>query len=623
MVTTTIHQSLHPRDATLREVAESQMDRDTVPRNLQAPITTPLAELDTLNGSATIEVPIRPASGDPNRQLVPTPGIHPVTIKASSPDGETTATATVFLNRLPEVMPEGRDGRPATTSVQLLAALDSGPALGVDGQADLSTEESLAVAAWEVMLTENRDLPLTVALRPNTLLGLQRSNEPSEAAFVNTLGDTAFTVAAQSYVKVDAAAVVATGDEAFDHQVATGRSILTAATNAPPRGIWMFDDTIDTDAARRLSLDGVDHLFVSEDRLALSPAISESLRSTFKKNRTLELGDVEGTTVSSYDAEVTRLLLETDVPPGLRAHRGATALMASWFDAVGQGPESFPGVSSAIVLSPGIDHDVLTEFVSALSEPGPLAVAAPTSATVDEEGAPLVARLRQREVDPVTGVVDQWRETATRITGFASMRSPADPTAAEWGLLNDQTLALDTDAGTRAALWDHIDVAIDEQLAMIQTPPPRSVVLTSRSGLIPLRLRNRGDVPVTVRMTTRSPRLEFPEGATRDILLTPGENPIDIPVEVRAPGSSLLRIDLTSPDGVLEVREVQVTVRSASISGVGAVLSIVSLLVLGSWWILTFRRRRDNGENNNGENNNTEGNHDEGNGSDGPGAHHA
>jgi hypothetical protein len=468
------------------------------------------------------------------------------------------------------------------------------------------------------MLAENRDLPLTVALRPNTLLGLQRGDQPAEAKFVNDLGDTAFTVAAQSYVKVDAAAVTATGEDAFDHQIETGSSILTALTGAAPKGIWMFDDTLNTEAARRLSLNGIDHLLVSEDRLALSSDVPESMRSTVKKSRTLALGDVEGTTVSSYDAEVTRLLLEAEVPPGLRAHRGVTALMASWFDAIGLGPETFPGVSSAIVLSPGIDHEVLTALVSALSEPGPLAVSDPTSATVDDQGAPLVARLRQREVDPVVDVVDHWQETAMRIGGFASMRSPTDPAPAELGLLNDQTPALDTDAGTRAALWDHIDMAIDEQLAMIQTPPPRSVVLTSRSGLIPLRLRNRGDVPVTVRMTTRSPRLEFPEGATRDVLLTPGENPIDIPVEVRAPGSSLLRIDLTSPDEVLEVREIQVTVRSASISGVGAVLSILSLLVLGLWWILTLRRRRSKGVDASGK-----GDDDPVGGSHVPGANHA
>ncbi|MCZ7627761.1 MAG: DUF6049 family protein [Microthrixaceae bacterium] len=518
-----------------------------------------------------------------------------MTVEVSQPDGDILAAATVFLNRLPEEMPKGRDGRPATTSMQLLATLDSGPALGVDGAADLPTEESLAVSAWEVMLTENHDLPLTVALRPNTLIALQRGDEPSGVAFVENLSDTEFTIASQSYVKLDGAAAAAAGGPALDHQISAGGTMLNNLTGAPPTGVWMFDDTVDTEAARHLSSHRIKHLIVSEDRLALPSDLDHSERSALERSRTLALADVDGMTVSSYDAEVTGLLLEADVPAGLRAHRSVTALMASWFDAVESGEDSFPGVSAAIVLSPRTDHETLSELVSAVSDPGPLVISAPTAATVDDDGAPLVARLRPRETDSVADVVNRWHETATRIGGFASMSSPDDPTVVEWNLLNDQTPAIGADADTRSALWRQIDSELDEQLAMIQTPPPRSVVLTSRSGSIPLRIRNRSEDPLTVRMTTRSPRLDFPDGATRDILLKPGENRMKIPVEVQAPGSSLMRIELTSPDGVLDIREVQVKVRSSSVSGVGAALSIISLGVLGMWWILTFRRRRNDG----------------------------
>ncbi|MCZ7627762.1 MAG: hypothetical protein M5U19_01030 [Microthrixaceae bacterium] len=72
VVTSTIHQRLRPKDAGLRDTAESQMDGDSLPRNLQAPITTPLAALATRKGSATITIPVRPAGGDSDRQLVPT-----------------------------------------------------------------------------------------------------------------------------------------------------------------------------------------------------------------------------------------------------------------------------------------------------------------------------------------------------------------------------------------------------------------------------------------------------------------------------------------------------------------------------------------------------------------------
>lgn len=592
-VTTTIHQRLATEEGTLREATENQLRRGARSRNLQAPLRVPLTELLTGEGTAEIAIPVRSGSGDPGRQLIPTPGIHPVTIEVSRPVGDVVAAASVFLNRLPEDMPEGRDALPATTAVQMLATLDSGPALGADGRTELSTEESLAVSAWEVMLTENRDLPLTVALRPNTLLGLQRGDIPEGTSFVSELPRSAFTVASQSYVKVDAAALMDAGTGALEHQLATGAAILRRLTGAPPAGIWMFDDTVDTEAAELLKANGVEHLFVSEDRLAIDSDAGQETKAVLKRNRTLALAGVRGVTVSSYDAEITRLLLEAELPPGLRAHRATTALMASWFDAVRSGPDAFPGVSSAVVLSPGTDREVLSAFVAGLSEPGPLAVSRPPAPTVDASGEEEVARLRMREVDSAAAVVDRWRSTATRISGYASMTAPGDPTTTEWNLVNDQTTASDIDLGARSSMWNSVDAAIDEKIAMIQTPPPRSVVLTSRSGSIPLRLRNRGEEPVTVRLTTRSPRLDFPEGASSDILLTPGENRVDIPVEVQAPGSSLMRIELTSPDGVLDIREVQVRVRSSSISGVGAVLSIISLAVLALWWIRTFLKRRN------------------------------
>lgn len=171
------------------------------------------------------------------------------------------------------------------------------------------------------------------------------------------------------------------------------------------------------------------------------------------------------------------------------------------------------------------------------------------------------------------------------------MTAPADVLTAEWDLLNDQTPSQFADRDTRSELWNTVEDEIDGHLALIQTPQTRRVVLTSRTGSIPLRFRNGLDGEVRLLMRTRSPRLEFPQGAAQEIVLAPGENRIDVPVEVRAPGSSLLRIELSSPDRTLAVGDVTVTVRSSSISGVGAVLSVMSLLVLALWWIRSHRRR--------------------------------
>ncbi|MEZ5237696.1 MAG: DUF6049 family protein [Microthrixaceae bacterium] len=591
----TIRQRLDDRGS-LRDATAEQLGGATPPRDLQSPITVPIDSLPADGTARVLSIPIRSDSGGPERQLVPNAGVHPVTLEVLGPTGSPLATATVYLNRLPEETPLGRDGSAATTTVQLLAGLDSGIALGPDGRFAASAEERVALQAWRTMLGSNLEIPLTVALRPNTLLGLQRSGDPLDEAFVEDLSSSAFVAARQTYVRVDTAGLAERDLSALQRQLARGSLILAELTGSAPSGPWMLDDTIDTATAGLLASESTEQFLVSEDRLApTGDDLSPEARSRLLRTRSLELDGVPGALVSSYDVGLTELLLEPGVPAGLRAHHVATALMASWFDALADAPGAFPGVSSAILLYPGTDHEVLETLVGSLGEDGPLRLDAPAAPSADTEGRPLRARLTRRATEVPTGVVRRWSATDERIGGFDSMTAPADTSTVEWALLNDQTPGSAASEQTRAALWNHVDTAIEERVAQIQTPPPRTVVLTSRSGSIPIRIRNRGAEPLTVRLAMRSPRLDFPDGPLLDVLLAPGENRVDIPVEVRAPGSSLLRVELSSPDEVIEIREVQVTVRSSSISGVGAVLSVVSLLVLAIWWLRTHLQRRGTG----------------------------
>jgi hypothetical protein len=243
------------------------------------------------------------------------------------------------------------------------------------------------------------------------------------------------------------------------------------------------------------------------------------------------------------------------------------------------------------VLPPGIEQEVVEGFAAPLGAEGPLRLLAPPPPTSTEDDPTPTAALADLEPSDLTGVVDRTRAVQRRIDGYASMTGGADPDVGDWTLANDQGPAQVATRETRTALWTGINGAIDDRLARIETPPDRTVVLTSRTGSIPLRFNNGLDTEVRLLMTTRNPRLEFPEGSTRGIVLAPGENRIDLPVEVQAPGSALLRIELRSPDGALRLPDTTVTVRSSSISGVGAALSALSLAVLAAWWIRTHRGR--------------------------------
>ena len=122
----------------------------------------------------------------------------------------------------------------------------------------------------------------------------------------------------------------------------------------------------------------------------------------------------------------------------------------------------------------------------------------------------------------------------------------------------------------------------------------QTVTLTSRSGRIPVSIRNRMGIPARVRLQLSSDRLEFPEGAQIEVELEQEVTTVQVPVQARTTGSFQMAVAITSPDGVLAVTAAQVTIRSTAVSSVGVVLSIGAGLVLLTWWLRHWRdRRRD------------------------------
>jgi hypothetical protein len=182
--------------------------------------------------------------------------------------------------------------------------------------------------------------------------------------------------------------------------------------------------------------------------------------------------------------------------------------------------------------------------------------------------------------------------TAAQLLSYRSMAGDADPRLELWEVLHDQSVAADLDPGARASFDRAVTSGIAARLRAIELPRPRRVVLTSDDTTIPLRFRNDLPFDVTVRVDARSSRLDLGDAASSEILLVPGENRIDLPVEVQAPGETLLRLEVRAPDGGLVVGSVAVPVRSTAISGVGAALSVLSVTFLVGWWILTHRRNR-------------------------------
>lgn len=584
-LTYSVFQRLEGSTAGLAQAVRDATADSPPSRLLQAPRTVPVESLGDPVQGLDLSIPLRSASGDSARVFVPEPGIHPVRLDLQSATGAGLWSALVFLNRLPEDEPKGSDGQPAVTSVQLVASIDSGPALDPLGTTSLGTDELAAIASLQQTLDELRTVPMTVALRPNTLEGLRLSAEPEDAAFLEAARTSAWVLPAQSYVRVDAAGLVRTGSAELERQLGVGEAInaATLGRGADP-SMWILDDTVDQDAARALQSLGVSHLLMSPDRF-----VPED-RSIEDTSRVFAVDGVSAMAVSSFDGSLTRELLDGE-DPAMAAHLVSTLLMAAWFEAVGESVSPFPGVVATILVPPGTPAESVASLAEPLGGDGPLQLR-PFPAPATTARGPARARLAERDGADMTDVVERTELVGARIDGYRSMTSSGDAEAITWDLVNDQAVALFIDEAEREQIWNTVEGQIAQRVSLLEPPASRTIVLTSRSGSIPLRMRNGLQTTVRLRMEVRSSRLDFPAGEVVEVVLAPGENRIDLPVVVRAPGSSLLRIELSSPDGALRLPESRVTVRSSSISGVGAALSILSLAFLGFWWLRTHRRKR-------------------------------
>ncbi|MEL7207331.1 MAG: DUF6049 family protein [Actinomycetota bacterium] len=182
--------------------------------------------------------------------------------------------------------------------------------------------------------------------------------------------------------------------------------------------------------------------------------------------------------------------------------------------------------------------------------------------------------------------------TELTLTGLTNLTDGEDPTLPS---LRRQTLTSGSALLTgeeRAAYLSAVGGTIRERTGLITSPSGQTVTLTSRRARVPVAVSNAMGVPARVRITVTSDRLEFPEGSQIEVVLEDGATTVQVPVEARTTGSFRMQVDVSSPDGVLAITSVPVSIRSTAVSGVGIALSIGAGLVLATWWVRNWHSSR-------------------------------
>jgi len=608
-LTFTVHQALQPtRTETLRDKVDAVMNGASPGRVLQSPETRLFSEYGDPTTGSVLTIPIRStADQDRTRLLLPKAGIHPVELVLTSPDGPEIWSQLVFLNRLPtNYSPKPHD--PSAVAVTLLIPIETAPSLDTSGAPVFTIEERARIDAATTLFKTVPDAPLRLGLRPNTLDGLVRSKEPWAENFVTSLSGalssaglgTARTlgpsVLSLPYVHVSTSGLIAagaTGD--LERELILGDRVTREVTDRrSTQGTWALDDSLSPEAAFAVGTLGAKNFLVSSEQLERPSGLTEQQTMT----AAVQLGKDSGLRAIAYDTLISQRFANSLIDPAIRAHEVISLMLSAWFSARSPGAESFSAagatLGSVVLLPPNIDPAAISALDPSLLIDGPIQVLAdgaslgPASETKAEPVAELLSQVPPDESMAVSATA----ETRRQIGAYRTMTSSPESEVELWTRLNAQTLATQLNPPQRFTIQESVRSQLAKNLSEIELPPGRQVTITGRSTTIPLRFRNNLPYEVRVKMSVRSTRLNITGDADREVVLAPGENRIDLAVTVRAPGESLLRIKLLSPDDELEIGQSELPVRSAAISGVGAALSVISILFLMLWWGRTHRRRK-------------------------------
>lgn len=210
----------------------------------------------------------------------------------------------------------------------------------------------------------------------------------------------------------------------------------------------------------------------------------------------------------------------------------------------------------------------------------------------DASGAVLRVELVADEPGDVSGAASDLRLTESVLDSYAGMVAPAIGPIDDLQTVLTASMSDELDIEQRQAYTDAVFSLVVDGTADFDVVESSRVTLATRTATLPVTVRNDQDLPVNVVIRITSEKLRFPGGDELRMVLDPGVNELELPVETVASGDARIQISVTSPDGRLDLASGAVNVRSTAISGLGLVVSLVSLAVLLTWWLRTILRVR-------------------------------
>jgi hypothetical protein len=305
----------------------------------------------------------------------------------------------------------------------------------------------------------------------------------------------------------------------------------------------------------------------------------------------LRTEDGEEVRAVSPDAVVNRRASDGHQDPRLAAMRTLAELAAIYFEQ--------PGTNRATAIVIGEDDTPRPPFLHALlrslvRQPDGFRWLRPVTATRLLLGEGSVSRrLRAVPVETFSPFYEaellQARQSLER---FAAVAGIDHEVVNRLGtlVLTSQSRYLLSREDEALGMLDAVGRAVDTELAKIDPPPPTTIRLTSRSGMIPVTIRNHADYEMQVRVVLRAPGLDFVGGSSRQVRLSRPEQQLTFPVQVQRTGQFQVVVEIQTPEGT-EIARSSIVVRSTAYNRVALVVTIGAAVFLALWWSRRFLPR--------------------------------
>lgn len=571
------------------------------------PLTNIPAESD---GSYRAQFNVESASQPLVGFWVRDPGVYPFVIELRRPNAETLTQLVTHMVKLPPADPDPSPLFAASVIVPLRGPV----ATRTDGSIDLG-DGGPQLAERVAVLDRHRNVPVSISATPETLHALVETNQlDPEMLRRIASGRQVFNA---PYVNLDLGSWINGGSALsadLARQFEVGTRTLTELLGPPDPATALMDPTVTVDALTFLRGRGAKHLVLPDALLFPLPPTKDFDKAL---TRTFELDGPVGTRTPAVGTDAALAShLQSSSDPVLNAHRTLADLAILHDDS--------PALRRGVVLQlpddvPAAYLDTLLGALDAAGQPPPPGRQVITPVTIDglfafteaagdkggqtftssgSRNEPTLVRTYLPGASPGLGDYPQSLAKAQTSLKSLSAMVPDDPQRAdELSTLLIVSGAAELPGSDKQGYLDAAVATVNDVADAITFPEQPEVTLTSSEGRLPVTINNAKSVPVRVKLTLTSDRVQFVDGDVQNLTLRPGANRLELAIRTRVSGVVQVQIGaaLTSPDGDRPVANTKLSFRSTSVGGVGLGISIGAGVFLALWWgrhILRERKAR-------------------------------